>query len=80
MFLHQKNFKTALKVDLRQLSSRHRRRRHRYRRRHRRSGSSVQKKMKDVFVGHGKQEDAEKKSLTVCPSSSVFRCRRRRRS
>jgi hypothetical protein len=47
-FYIKKNFKTALNVDLKQWSSCHRRRRHRYRRRHRRSGSSVEKKMKDV--------------------------------
>jgi hypothetical protein len=47
MFLHHKIFKTALKSDLKQWSSRHRRRHHCYRRRHRRSRSNVEEKMKD---------------------------------
>jgi hypothetical protein len=53
-----KFFKTALKDDLRQWSSRHCHRRHRYRRRHRRSGSGVERKMKNVkdMVSHGQQE------------------------
>jgi hypothetical protein len=48
MFLPLKNFKTALKDDLGQWSSRHRHRRHHYCRRHRRSESEVERKMKDV--------------------------------
>jgi hypothetical protein len=48
MFLHLKNFKTALKVDLRHWSSRHRRCRHRYQCRHRRSESKVKRKKQNV--------------------------------
>jgi hypothetical protein len=48
MVLHLKIFKTALKDDLRQWSSRHRHRCHRYRCRHRRSESKVERKTKDV--------------------------------
>ncbi|SAM05146.1 hypothetical protein [Absidia glauca] len=43
MFSHLKKFKTALKSDLRQWSSRHCHRRRRYRRRYRRSGSIVER-------------------------------------
>jgi hypothetical protein len=48
MFLHLENFKTALKSDLKQWSSRHYRHRHRYRRRHRRSESRDERKMNNV--------------------------------
>jgi hypothetical protein len=48
MFLHLKNFKTALNVAMKPWMSRHRHRRHRYRRRYRRSGSNIDRKKKDV--------------------------------
>jgi hypothetical protein len=43
-----KILKTAFMGDVRQWPSRHRHRRHRYRRRYRRSGSKVERMMKDV--------------------------------
>jgi hypothetical protein len=45
MFLHLKNFKTALISDIKQWSSRRHRYRHHYRRLHRRSRSEVENKM-----------------------------------
>jgi hypothetical protein len=73
MFLCLKILKTALTSDLRQWSSRLWHRRHRYRRRRHRSESKAEKKVTNVkgIVSHGKQksqQDAEKKSLTVCSS------------
>jgi hypothetical protein len=48
MFLHLKNFKTALKGNVKQWSSRRLRRCCRYRRRRRRSRSKVKRKMNNV--------------------------------
>jgi hypothetical protein len=83
MFLHLKNFKTALKGDLRQWSSRHRYRRHRYGCRHRRSESVVERKAKDVkaTVSHGKEEMNRMQRRGVLPfvrrhASFIFRRRR----
>jgi hypothetical protein len=52
MFLHLNFFEIALKVDLRQWSSRHRRYRHRYRRRYRRNESKDERKMDEVKGSH----------------------------
>ncbi|SAL94933.1 hypothetical protein [Absidia glauca] len=77
-----KNLKTAFTSDIRQWSSRRHRHRHRYRRRHRRSESKVERKLDDVKRScysrwQRGEQDAEKRSLTVCSSSFVFRRGRR---